>query len=293
MSEYYGHSNDQISIGEMAEKFHISPRTLRLYHDMGLLIPQSVGNSNNYRYYSVSQFQRLEMILQMKSVGLSLKQIKTILDTRNLSVFEALLSEQIDKLSEQISTISSTRDTLIKQLNSCAHLRHLPALNAPFIEFIPKRLAFAFDIEPYDLRVPQEGISPWAQALDNIKDTLLEHDMPIFLLNQACCAITREDLMNRRYRCSSALLLTDDSLTAAIPRQVIPSGTYACLYCNYIAMDSRSESEGLDKLLQFIDENHYQIIGPYLGEIAAKMSVFDFNNNTILVKLQIPVRISE
>ena len=64
---------------------------------MGLLIPQSVGNSNNYRYYSVSQFQRLEMILQMKSVGLSLKQIKTILDTRNLSVFEALLSEQIDK----------------------------------------------------------------------------------------------------------------------------------------------------------------------------------------------------
>ena len=113
MSEYYGHSNDQISIGEMAEKFHISPRTLRLYHDMGLLIPQSVGNSNNYRYYSVSQFQRLEMILQMKSVGLSLKQIKTTLDTRNLSVFEALLSEQIDKLSEQISTISSTRDTLI------------------------------------------------------------------------------------------------------------------------------------------------------------------------------------
>ena len=36
-----------------------------------------------------------------------------------------------------------------------------------------------------------------------------------------------------------------------------------------------------------------RIIGPYLGEIAAKMSVFDFNNNTILVKLQIPVRISE
>ena len=120
------------------------------------------------RYYSVSQFQRLEMILQMKSVGLSLKQIKTILDTRNLSVFEALLSEQIDKLSEQISTISSTRDTLIKQLNSCAHLRHLPALNAPFIEFIPKRLAFAFDIEPYDLRVPQEGISPWAVSYTHL-----------------------------------------------------------------------------------------------------------------------------
>lgn len=58
-------------------------------------------------------------------------------------------------------------------------------------------------------------------------------------------------------------------------------------------MDGRSEATGLEKLLQFIKENHYQIAGPYVGEVVAKMSIFDYSNNSILVKLQIPVKISE
>lgn len=59
------------------------------------------------------------------------------------------------------------------------------------------------------------------------------------------------------------------------------------------ALDSRYEAIGLEKLLQFIDDNHYQIVGPYLGEVVAQMSIFDYRNNNILVKLQIPVKISE
>ncbi len=59
------------------------------------------------------------------------------------------------------------------------------------------------------------------------------------------------------------------------------------------ALDSRYEAIGLEKLLQFIDDNHYQIVGPYLGEVVAQMPIFDYRNNNILVKLQIPVKISE
>ena len=74
MKEYFQRKDTQISIGEMAELFEVSPRTLRLYHDMGLLIPQYINDSNGYRYYAQSQFPRLEKILQMKSLGLSLQQ---------------------------------------------------------------------------------------------------------------------------------------------------------------------------------------------------------------------------
>lgn len=34
-------------------------------------------------------------------------------------------------------------------------------------------------------------------------------------------------------------------------------------------------------------------MGPYLGEVIVKMSIFDYSNNSILVKLQIPVKILE
>ena len=139
MNEYLSHGNEEISIGEMSEIFNISRRTLRLYHDMGLLVPQYINDSNGYRYYSPSQFPRLEKIVQMKSMGLSLKQIKAMLNERNLSVFEALLSERIDKLNEKIAEDTASRDLLTKQLNSCAQLRNPPVLDSAFIEFIPER----------------------------------------------------------------------------------------------------------------------------------------------------------
>ena len=107
MKEYFQRKDTQISIGEMAELFEVSPRTLRLYHDMGLLIPQYINDSNGYRYYAQSQFPRLEKILQMKSLGLSLQQIKTMLEQKNLSLFEALLNERIDRLNENRGSASA------------------------------------------------------------------------------------------------------------------------------------------------------------------------------------------
>ena len=286
---YYAGGNDQISIGEMAQIFMISQRTLRLYHDMGLLVPQYIDEKNGYRYYSKSQFQRLEKILQMKSMGLSLQQIKSMLEKRNLSLFEALLNKRIDELNEQIARDTASRDLLIKQLSSCARLRNPPVLDSAFVEFIPKRFALDFAIDAYDLQEDYPEGSPWEQALDQVKNILLEEHLPRSLLHQACCTIARQDLINHKYICCGALLLTDGPMQTRLPQKVIQSGTYACLYRNYCALDGRSESIGLDQLLMFICDNHYQIVGDYLGEVLAKTSKYDYSDSTILVKLQIPI----
>ena len=198
MKEYFQRKDTQISIGEMAELFEVSPRTLRLYHDMGLLIPQYINDSNGYRYYAQSQFPRLEKILQMKSLGLSLQQIKTMLEQKNLSLFEALLNERIDRLNEKIAQDTASRDILIKQLNSCAKLRNPPVLDSAFIEFIPKRYALDFQIDAYDLKEDYSNGSPWEQALGQIRGTLLNHHLSPSLLYQACCTITKQNLIEGR-----------------------------------------------------------------------------------------------
>ncbi|CQR73059.1 Multidrug-efflux transporter 1 regulator [Sporomusa ovata DSM 2662] len=74
-----------LTIGQLAKKHTISERTLRLYHDVGLLVPQRVDETTGYRYYSPNQSARLDTIIQMKAVGLSLKQIKTMLNSCDLS----------------------------------------------------------------------------------------------------------------------------------------------------------------------------------------------------------------
>lgn len=291
MKRVQENNEEMFSIAEMAKRFHITSRTLRLYHDMGLLLPFFIDENTGYRYYSGTQFLRLEKILQMKEIGLSLKQIKSILDTRDLSVFEALLSEQIDALDEKIEVYSTLREGLRRQLNSCSHLRNMPTLNSPFIEFIPKRTAFAFTIKPYDLSQDYD-ISPWESAVEEIRTILKRENLSLTLMNQIACSVSQESLLKREFLCSGAFVLGDTLPPANLGKSVIQSATYACLYRKYIAQDNRSEYNGLQKLMRFIHENHFQIAGPYIGEVVAENSIFDYNDNNILVKMQIPVKVT-
>jgi len=50
------------SIGEMAKIFHLSVSSLRHYEALGLVSPEYVDPSTNYRYYSVRQFEPLNTI---------------------------------------------------------------------------------------------------------------------------------------------------------------------------------------------------------------------------------------
>lgn len=282
-----------ISIKDMANRFHVTTRTLRLYHDMDLLVPKYVDSNTGYRFYSSNQFPRMEKILQMKSIGLSLKQIKSILNTRDLSVFEALLNEQIDMLDEKISEFSSMRESLRKQLTSCSHLRNTPILNSAFIEFIPKRGAYRFDIEPYSLLEDFQGVSPWEKVVSNIREIFSQNKINSTFGNQICCSVSQKSLLNNEYFCNAAFVLGDNLPSSTLNKTCIQAGTYACLYRKYVAMENLSEYAGLKMLIDFIKENQYQIVGPYLGEIIAEASIFDYNDNNILVKMQIPVKITD
>lgn len=59
----------------------VSTRTLRFYDETGLLKPERQDLSTGYRYYSVSQLSRLNRILVLKDMGLSLDQIKQLVDS--------------------------------------------------------------------------------------------------------------------------------------------------------------------------------------------------------------------
>ena len=67
-------------IGEFAQIAQISARQLRHYDQLGLLRPDHTDQRSGYRYYSIRQLQRLNRILALKELGLSLEQIRPLLD---------------------------------------------------------------------------------------------------------------------------------------------------------------------------------------------------------------------
>ena len=65
------------TISQLAREFEVTPRALRFYEDKGLLTPRREGMN---RVYSHRDRGKLQLILRGKRVGLSLIEIKEILD---------------------------------------------------------------------------------------------------------------------------------------------------------------------------------------------------------------------
>jgi DNA-binding transcriptional MerR regulator len=66
-------------IGDFSKLAQVSVKTLRYYADLGLLKPNSVDRYAGYRYYTPQQLPRLNRILALKELGLSLVQIERLL----------------------------------------------------------------------------------------------------------------------------------------------------------------------------------------------------------------------
>ena len=67
-------------IGEFAQIAQVSGRQLRYYDQLGLLRPVRTDPQTGYRYYSIRQLPRLNRILALKELGLTLDQIGALLE---------------------------------------------------------------------------------------------------------------------------------------------------------------------------------------------------------------------
>ena len=103
-------SDSYIRIGDMANQFGVTLRTLRFYEDKGLLTPKREGNT---RLYSRRDVSRLKLIMLGRKVGFSLREVKQIMDLydpegRNLKQLRMLL----DKSERQITKLEKQRESV-------------------------------------------------------------------------------------------------------------------------------------------------------------------------------------
>jgi DNA-binding transcriptional MerR regulator len=116
------------SISELAREFDITPRAIRFYEDQGLLAPRRDGQR---RIYTPRDRTRLKLTLRGKRLGLTLSEIRELIDMyepgrdqrpqleRFLAVLEAhkasLLQQQTD-IEAQLSEIRTFEKKIRKRL---------------------------------------------------------------------------------------------------------------------------------------------------------------------------------
>jgi serine/threonine protein phosphatase PrpC len=71
--------DELVSIGEFSERSGLSPKRLRTYATVGLLVPAAVDSTSGYRYYSPGQLQQAQLIDALRAAGMPLGQIGALL----------------------------------------------------------------------------------------------------------------------------------------------------------------------------------------------------------------------
>lgn len=108
------------SIGELAREFEITPRTIRFYEDQGLLAPRRVGAGARQRAYSHRDRTRLKLTLRGKRLGLSLSEIRDLIDMYDspadtvpqLTRFLEVLERHRRALESQLRDLTETLDDI-------------------------------------------------------------------------------------------------------------------------------------------------------------------------------------
>lgn len=104
--------NELIKIRDISSKYDISARTLRYYEDMGLLT-STRSNDYSYRMYDETAVGRLEQILILRKLNISIKDIQRIFSTAGSEVVLEVLGKKVDDIDEEVSLLYELKEIVL------------------------------------------------------------------------------------------------------------------------------------------------------------------------------------
>jgi DNA-binding transcriptional MerR regulator len=124
------------SITELAREFDVTPRAIRFYEDQGLLSPDRTGAGGRQRVYDQRDRTRLKLTLRGKRLGLSLAEIRRLVDMYEspadtatqlrsflqvLAQHRALLEARLADLRETLEEIAAHEARCHRLLEQASH----------------------------------------------------------------------------------------------------------------------------------------------------------------------------
>ena len=104
--------NELIKIRDVSTKYDISARTLRYYEDMGL-ITSTRSDDYAYRLYDDTAVGRLEQILILRKLNISIKDIQRIFNTSGSEVVLEVLGKKVDAIDEEVSLLHELKEIVL------------------------------------------------------------------------------------------------------------------------------------------------------------------------------------
>lgn len=272
----------KLSIGQMAELNHVSEQTLRLYDKEGLLVPRCVDPVTGYRYYHIIQSAKLDLIQNMKVYGMTLRQIRSFLDSNDPAALRALLSEQAASIEERIRQLRRSQSAITRTLDNYRRYEAMPRNGEIFLEYIPERRIFRYSC---DVNYLDQDESGYEYMLRQMKTNLVANNMPLSYFTNIGTIIRREHLVPDSLFSNEVFLFVDED-DSSQAMETLPAASYLCLCSDEFSM----EAANVRRLLDYVQTRGCEIAGDYICEVVVDFPMLDFDRRRMFYKAQIPVR---
>lgn len=217
---------NKLSIGKMAKMCNVSIQTLRYYDKVDLIKPIFRNESNNYRYYNISQVFRVNIIKYLQYSGLSIQDIKGVLALDNYDLME-FWKQQEKEIEKEIVKLQQSKRLIEgqqEQLHQLSIVKAIPQ-GETYVRTIPEEQVVW--IKPKSELTPLSYPDNEVSDLDNI---LLEKETVANL--QYGFSYDLKDykkLKDIKYNGIFTRVFVDQLETSKVRLEVIPSSEYFCI----------------------------------------------------------------
>ena len=105
--------SELLKIRDISIKYDISARALKYYEDMGLLV-STRSEDYAYRMYDEAAVKRLEQILVLRKLNISIKDIRRIFEAPDSEVVLEVLGSKVDLIDEEVSLLHELKSIVME-----------------------------------------------------------------------------------------------------------------------------------------------------------------------------------
>ena len=277
--------NEQLlSIGKMAEINGVSIPTLRLYDKKGLLKPAYTDYETGYRYYTLQQTARLDIIVYMKELGMSLAEIKDVLEKEDITLIESILAQKNEQLHEQMRKLQEQHDAVERTIAQIERYRKSPNTGTISLEYIDRRYIWSI---PCDVNFYDYDRNCYEETVMRLRNSLLSAGITQVHSYNLGTSIKQVDFESGIFKADKAFIFSDKRLLQHPGDiSIVDSGMFACIYLD----DYDEEIRYGKQLLEFCKKMGYTISGDYICEELTEFNVFDDSKRNMFLRLQVPIK---
>ncbi|MDH6457699.1 DNA-binding transcriptional MerR regulator [Fusobacterium sp. PH5-7] len=273
-------SNLYFTTGEFAKLFNVSKSTLFYYDEVGVFSP-IIREENDYRFYAVEQIEVFEVIVTLKELGMSLKDIKEYMENRTPENFITLMEEREKIIDEKITYLKEIKQFFRKKADLV-------------------RESLCVDTNKVEIKeYPDEYLIPIKTEINN------EKDMAVYLANHIKFCVDKniysphpisgmqeyKNISNGIYYkyLSFYTKITPEQLPLLlsnnVPYILKKKGKYIVAYHSkgYYSLD-----EVYDKIFNFIKENNLETTGNFYEDVLLdELSIKGYENYMVQISIQV------